>query len=160
MTIHDYVMGYERTTAAKAMLVGFAYEHNAYMARVSLVELEGCLKLDKRTKNGEPEETLRLVMVKADKAKLRERAMKLGPEEKVFSCLPEQHESHKNRGCNFEAYIGARFGGKAIEDYRHDSTPYYEGGDINLFGEEVQLKVDGATIAPLKLILKAMESRR
>lgn len=159
MEIRDYIRGYEKTNAATSLIIGFSYEHNAYMTRVSLWELESCLKLDVRTKDGQPEETLRLVMRKADKARLREHAMKLGTEEEVFSCLPKTHESYKNRGCNFEAYVAARFAGKPIEGYRHDSTPYYEKGDINLFGEEVQLKVDGATIAPLRMILKAMEGR-
>ena len=160
--VKDWIRDYERTSAARTHLIGFSVKGAAYMARVDKLEtLERWIKLDyKFNTDGARVYTLRLRLDSFGKAMLLNKgARKLGTEEQVFECLRNvdtlNDAIRKNRGNNLEAFVQLMIHQlSSVEEYKHNNVPYWEAGDINLFGEEVQVKADNGSFAELNEIGK------
>ena len=60
-------------------------------------------------------------------------------------------ESEKyNKGEIFEKIVTEYFG----QEWKKDTIPFWEQGDINVDGKEIQIKFDGATLMNTKQVKK------
>lgn len=135
MTKQTMIKNYRKFSPVDGYVLGFIYKHNLYaiiveeiMPRFMRVEREsskkgGCEKLQFRLNNQYKEQLI------------RKGAECLGSEDLLVG--------QYNKGVEFERLITERDG----QEFRgKDSVPFYMGGDVNIGGKELQVKLDGAQI--------------
>lgn len=138
---------YNRIAGAHKYIVGFIRHGVVYYVQLDFSELCQLLKDDRASsKRGG---TLKLrVRVTAEQAIIfihSGRAVEL--------CKVEELDDGKyNKGENFERIITETL---TDELWVKDSVPFYVKGDINVNGEEIQIKLDGAELTNEKTLTKA-----
>lgn len=134
---------YEETTAASRTIFGFEYEKRVYMAILDAIPAPW-VKLAKESGKRGGENKLRLEVNKTEKAKLLRKAIMVGTVEIINTIKG-------NKGDSWEKW--------ATEHYKQvwnkKSTPYYEDGDITVYGEKLQIKWENATLAKESTIRNA-----
>ena len=139
MTKANMIKTYRQYSAADNYILGFIYEKMLYMVRVAEI-MPRYLNVEEASRN--QGENLRLRLKKAHKAQLMKKApICLGSAD----CL---NESKYNKGEIFEKLVTEYYG----QEWTKDNIPFYVQGDINLNGEEVQIKLDSATLLNTKQI--------
>jgi hypothetical protein len=135
MNKNTMIKNYRRFSAADAYIIGFTYKHEVYMVEVEeiaprymRVEHEsskkgGCAKLQLRLTNQYMEQLI------------RKGAQVIGDENILVG--------EYNKGVEFERVISEMNG---VEYRGKDSVPFYEAGDLNVDGKEIQIKFNGAQI--------------
>jgi hypothetical protein len=135
MNKNTMIKNYRRFSAADAYIIGFTYKHEVYMVEVEeiaprymRVEHEsskkgGCAKLQLRLTNQYMEQLI------------RKGAQVIGDEDILVG--------EYNKGVEFERVISEMNG---VEYRGKDSVPFYEAGDLNVDGKEIQIKFNGAQI--------------
>jgi hypothetical protein len=135
MNKNTMIKNYRRFSAADAYIIGFTYKHEVYMVEVKeiaprymRVEHEsskkgGCAKLQLRLTNQYMEQLI------------RKGAQVIGDEDMLVG--------EYNKGVEFERIISEMNG---VEYRGKDSVPFYEAGDLNVDGKEIQIKFNGAQI--------------
>jgi hypothetical protein len=135
MNKNTMIKNYRRFSAADAYIIGFTYKHEVYMVEVEeiaprymRVEHEsskkgGCAKLQLRLTNQYMEQLI------------RKGAQVIGDEDMLVG--------EYNKGVEFERIISEMNG---VEYRGKDSVPFYEAGDLNADGKEIQIKFNGAQI--------------
>jgi hypothetical protein len=135
MNKNTMIKNYRRFSAADAYIIGFTYKHEVYMVEVKeiaprymRVEHEsskkgGCAKLQLRLTNQYMEQLI------------RKGAQVIGDEDMLVG--------EYNKGVEFERIISEMNG---VEYRGKDSVPFYEAGDLNADGKEIQIKFNGAQI--------------
>lgn len=139
---------YKKTTAAIMYLFGFVLDGWLYMVYIPTDNLPNWIvRHDVDSRDGA--DKLRLSLDKWGKAKLRNNfpAIKLGRADELLA--------GKNKGVAFEQLIYRRNGRQWVKD----DTAYFEKGDINIAGNEVQIKFESATFARFDTIHKAMKEK-
>lgn len=139
---------YKTTTAATVYLFGFVLDGNLYMVYIPTDNLpDWIVRHDVDSRDGA--DKLRVNLDKWNKAKLRNNfpAVKLGRADELLE--------GKNKGVAFEQLIYKR----NRKEWKKDDTAYYEKGDINIAGNEVQIKYESASFARFDTIRKAMERK-
>lgn len=144
MNERDYWLDwYEATTAAKRTVLGFAIGKDVYMVHLAKLNYELVkIECEATTRGGEPK--LRLSIGKVEKLKLKKVAVKVGTIEIVNTIKG-------NKGDSWEKWVAEHYG---IE-WKKNSTPYYEAGDLRILSEEVQVKWENATLTKISTIQKA-----
>ena len=141
MTKANMIKTYRQFSAADNYILGFVYEKMLYMVRVAEI-MPRYLNVEEASRN--QGENLRLRLKKAHKAQLMKKApICLGSAD----CL---NDSKYNKGEIFEKLVTEYYGQK----WEKDTIPFWVQGDINLNGEEVQIKLDSATLMNTKQIAK------
>ena len=139
MTKANMIKTYRQYSAADNYILGFIYEKMLYMVRVAEI-MPRYLNVEEASRN--QGENLRLRLKKAHKAQLMKKApICLGSAD----CL---NDSKYNKGEIFEKLVTEYYG----QEWTKDNIPFYVQGDINLNGEEVQIKLDSATLLNTKQI--------
>ena len=132
---------YRQFSAADNYILGFVYEKMLYMVRVAEI-MPRYLSVEEASRN--QGENLRLRLKKAHKAQLMKKApICLGSAD----CL---NDSKYNKGEVFERLVTEYYG----QTWQKDTVPFWVQGDINLNGEEVQIKLDSATLMNTKQMAK------
>lgn len=139
---------YNRIAGAHKYIVGFVRHGNVYYVELTFIELCELLKDDRASsKRGG---TLKLrVRVSAEQA-----INFIHSGKAVELCKVEELEANAkyNKGENFERIITETL---TSELWVKDSVPFYVKGDINVNGEEIQIKLDGAELTNEKTLTKA-----
>ena len=139
MTKANMIKTYRQFSAADNYILGFIFNHMVYMVRVAEI-MPRYLRVEEASRN--QGENLRLRLKKAHKAQLMKKApICLGSAD----CL---NDSKYNKGEVFEKLVTEYYG----QTWEKDNIPFYVQGDINLNGEEVQIKLDSATLMNTKQI--------
>jgi hypothetical protein len=132
---------YRKYSAADNYILGFVYDKMLYMVRVAEI-MPRYLNVEAASRN--QGENLRLRLKKAHKAQLMRKApICLGSADSLIS-------DKYNKGEIFEKMVTEYYG----QEWKKDTVPFWVQGDINLNGEEVQIKLDGATLVNTKQIEK------
>lgn len=143
MTREAMIYWYNRTAGAHKYLVGFVKFRKLYYVMMGFQELSTMLKPDVTGKlaDGSTHKKLR-VRMSSDQAWMylqSGRAVEIG----TADDLAVIKGVCANRGEAFEKFIVETMTG---ETWHRDNTPYYKRGDMNLDGEEIQIKLDSATL--------------
>jgi len=141
MTKANMIKTYRQFSAADNYILGFVYEKMLYMVRVAEI-MPRYLNVEEASRN--QGENLRLRLKKAHKAQLMKKApICLGSAD----CL---NDNKYNKGEIFEKLVTEYYG----QEWKKDTIPFWVQGDINLNGEEVQIKLDSATLMNTKQMAK------
>jgi hypothetical protein len=141
MTKANMIKTYRQFSAADNYILGFVYEKMLYMVRVAEI-MPRYLNVEEASRN--QGENLRLRLKKKHKEQLMKKApICLGSAD----CL---NDSKYNKGEIFEKLVTEYYG----QEWKKDTVPFWVQGDINLNGEEVQIKLDSATLMNTKQVAK------
>lgn len=131
---------YHKLNKAEKYIIGFSYGYAVYMILLDKIPTT----IAKREKSGNKGYALRLRLNKTDKEKLLRKGA-------YYICDNKDLEvKGYNKGEMFEKAVTEYYGIKWEKDY----IPFYVSGDINLDGQEIQIKFQGATITTEKQIKK------
>jgi hypothetical protein len=141
MNKRTMINAYRYYSAADNYILGFVYDKMLYMVRVAEI-MPRYLNVEEASRN--QGENLRLRLKKAHKVQLMKKApICLGSAD----CL---NDSKYNKGEVFEKLVTEYYG----QTWKKDTVPFWVQGDINLNDEEVQIKLDSATLMNTKQIAK------
>lgn len=144
MTKERMIKLYRQYSGADSYIVGFTYKHLLYMIKVKELMPRQMQVLHSSHKNGyQPK--LQLVLNNHLKEQfIRKGAICLGNEELIMN-------GEYNKGVEFERLIcemnGIEFRGK-------DSVGFWVGGDVEIEGEQIQVKFQGAQIVAEKTLIR------
>lgn len=136
---------YNELSAAHIYLIGFIFENALYYVMMGWDELVTILKNDRAAASKGGMKKLRIKIKAAEKQELVKRAIKLGPAEML------QTEDKYNLGERFERVITETL---TTEKWVKDSTPFNIKGDIEINGEQIQIKLDNAELTNEKILTK------
>ena len=142
MNVFEAVALYESLSGADSYIIGFVLDSILYALPCTSIPAE-YVKIEAMSGKNGGGASLRLrIRSKRNKtALIASGAYAIGTVEDLHTL------SYKNDGIAFEKYIKERNG---YTWERHDSKRFDKGGDM----ESVQIKLDGATLAPLELIAR------
>lgn len=133
MTKDTMIRFYMKHSAADSYIVGFVYNRGLYFITMDEIKPR-FLSIEQASRN--QGENLRLRLKKAH----RESLMKKSP---IYlgsaDCL---NSDNYNKGEIFEKLVTEYYG----QTWTKDTVPFYVAGDININGQEVQIKLDSATL--------------
>lgn len=147
---------YEEFSASKKYIVGFIYEKQLYRITLSGKQARKYLTLDKASRGDGF--SLRF----SPTMDMKKALLKLGPEQmnitedqflKIVQKGAEDDFNKKrysNKGLVFEKLIT----NLAKQSWGKDNIPFFKKGDINIGGEEFQIKFEGATYVTEKALLR------
>ena len=140
-TKRTMIKHYRNNSAADSYIIGFTYNKNLYMVKVAEI-MPRFLTVEQASRN--QGENLRLRIRK----NLKEQLMKKNP---VCLGSAELLNAEKyNKGEIFEKLVTEYFG----QVWEKDNIPFWVQGDIRVNGEEIQIKLDSATLMNTKQIAK------
>lgn len=141
MTKNTMIRNYRKYSVADSYILGFIYDKMLYMLEVAEIAPR-FLNVEEASRN--QGENLRLRLKKAHKASLiKKNPICLGSAD----CL---NAEKYNKGEIFEKLVTEYFG----QEWKKDIKPFYECGDINVNGKEIQIKFDSATLTNTKQIAR------
>lgn len=141
MTKTTMIKKYRQMSAADSYILGFVYNKMLYFIEVAEI-MPRFLSIEEASRN--QGENLRLRIKKAHKESfMRKNPICLGSADLL-------NQEKYNKGEIFEKLVTEYFG----QTWTKDTIPFYEQGDINVNGKEIQIKLDSATLVNTKLIEK------
>lgn len=144
MTTQEMIRVYHMHSASHKYIVGFIRDGKVYYVTITFDALSTMLKACKASSKRGGFNKVR-VYVSANQQK----AM-ISNGQAVEICSMEDLVAEKyNKGELFEKAITEKLTG---EKWEKDSLPFYEGGDIVLNGENVQIKLNGAELTNEKCL--------
>ena len=149
MTYNQMIRDYNRLSAAHKYIVGFATKESVYYVTIGWSELTSFLKADHASskRGGTLKARIRI------SAKEKQSMIETGKARKLCE-VSELTKGIYNKGENFERVITEVL---TTVVWVKDSIPFYVQGDINVDGEEIQVKFDGAELTNEKTLAKAKE---
>lgn len=135
---------YNKNSAAHTYYFGFVVAGLLYVAILNFEELSRYFKLDRASsaKGG-----FQKIRIKAKAAELVE----LIPVSTMLGSADLLMDDHWNKGEMFEKVITERY---TPDEWVKDSIPFFKAGDVNINGEEVQVKLNGAELTNEKILKK------
>lgn len=140
MTKATMIKWYRKKSACDTYIIGFIANKQVYFS--TLNEIKPSMLSIEQASRGQGENLRFRVKAKHKKALLK-KATCLGSTDILI-------DSKYNKGEIFEKLITEYFGQK----WSKDTTPFWIKGDININGQEVQVKFDGGTLLNTKQINK------
>lgn len=150
MTMQEMMSIYNAHSAAHVYLLGFICNHMLYTIRLNFAELSRYFKFDHMSSKRGGWAKIRIRMSAEQKLELSAKAELLGSE-----TILDKHQSIKNQGRRFEKEMTERLTDKV---WTADSIPFYVQGDINVNGEEIQIKFDTAELTNERCLKNLLES--
>lgn len=147
MTYENMIRTYNKLSAAHSYILGLTDKEAVYYVTVGWDELRKYLKADRASSKRGGTLKARIRLSSKDRKELLEtgRAVRL--------CgIDELTKGIYNRGENFERVITETL---TETVWTKDSIPFYVQGDIQLNGEEIQVKLDGAELTNEKTLTNA-----
>ena len=136
---------YEKFSAAESYWFGFTVDGFLYVISLTFAELVKMCKLDVASQSRGGHKKIRSRAKVEELKELAKTAKKLGGAEMI--------KDGENRGDQFERIIIETYTGKK---WHKDSTPFNVAGDMELNGQQIQIKFNGAELTNEK-ILKRLE---
>lgn len=136
---------YEKFSAAHVYWFGFTLNGFLYVISLTFAELVKMCKLDVASQSRGGHKKIRIRPTIETLKELEKRAKKLGTADMI--------KDGRNRGDQFEKIIVETYTGKT---WHKDSTPFNIAGDMELNGEQIQIKFNGAELTNEKF-LKRLE---
>lgn len=137
-TINWMITTYHTNSAADEYWFGFTVDHQTYVVpHMTFEELAKYLKPDYTSHKKGHKFILRLKATMDECRAMIPKAILLG-EEGILK------RKMKNAGDGLEEILSERFGDGQWK--KHDSTPFWVAGDIQIEGKEVQVKLNSATL--------------
>lgn len=147
MTLEQMVTTYNRLSAASAYIVGFTHRHQLYYVFLNGHLPMDMLKLDRTSaKRG----AIAKVRVRIASA-LRKGMIENGTAILMGDASLLETDDHYNRGERFERLITETLTHTA---WVKDSIPFNVAGDIELNGQQVQIKFDAAELTNEKTLTR------
>ena len=132
---------YRTHSAADSYIIGFTYDGNLYMSKVAEI-MPRFLSVEQASRN--QGDNLRLRIKRQYKKQLLHKgAILLGSANMLTA---EKY----NKGEIFEKIVTEYFG----QIWEKDTVPFWVQGDIEVNGEQIQIKLDSATLMNTKQIAK------
>ena len=152
-TYEKIIRDYELTTAATKYYFGFDYHGSMYGLEMTYAELSAMFKQDRAaaSKGGMIKVRIRSTREQRIEMVHSGRAHLIGKTENIHD-----KESKYNAGTQFEKWVAEMVYGL---EWKVDSTPYWIAGDLNVNGEQIQVKFDDATLTDERATAKAMRER-
>lgn len=135
---------YSELSAATSYILGFIFNHSLYMVKMPELS-ENFFDVEKQSEKNGGGYALRVRLNKETKKELIESGA-----EKVGSDM-DLKDSKYNKGETFEKIVTEKYG----LEWEKDNIPFYVCGDISVNGEEIQVKLDGATMCSQKSLANA-----
>lgn len=149
MTMQTMLQYYNEKSAAHKYIVGFPHKENVYYVTLNWEELLKLLKKDRASSSRGGAMKAR-VYVSSDAKKSF-----LASGRAVRACsLSEITDSELNKGHAFEKVITELLTNTV---WVRDNIPFYVQGDINVNGEEIQIKYTSAELTNEKTIARTMK---
>ena len=144
----DMAMRYHRTSAAKKYIIGFVRHEKVYYVTVGFDKLATMLQTDREsTSHGGAKKLTVYVSTEQIVTFIMN-----GEAVELCDAAELTADKRHNKGDNFERIITEKQTGKT---WKKDRTPYWQAGDINLNGEEIQIKLTKATLVSATTLAKA-----
>lgn len=148
--MENLLIGYNATTAATLYFIGFILHGLIYGGFVKVLPLEA-LQLSRESTARGGALKIRVRFKKDTKLTLKAR----GIVKPLTTITALEVDKRYNRGDNFEKWVVENIAGK---QWAKNSTPYWISGDMELNGEQVQIKFDGAELVNEKSLRKAIKA--
>lgn len=148
MNREEMLQKYEAKTAARGYVFGFQEGGNLYMMKTaSLQAVNAALKLDVASSARGGYAKIRIRFSKLDKVK----AIQSGKAVKLGKISVMDYADKYNAGEHFEHYIHELNGKVWVKD----NVPFNVAGDIEINGEQIQIKFDGAELTNERTLARA-----
>lgn len=142
MTKQTMIKNYRKFSGADSYIIGFIYKHMLYMIKVTEIMPRYMSIQHSSSKTGRVPK-LQLTINNSHKQQMiRKGAICLGSEDLVVC-------SNLNKGFAFEKLVSEYFG---IEYKGQDNVGFWVGGDLEVDGEQIQIKFQGAQIVAEKTL--------
>lgn len=136
---------YEVYSKANSYIIGFERKGNLYAVKMSFSELKNSVRY---TVSSRGAEQIR-VYVTSEQRKAyiaNGKAIVIGTADMLIA------DSKHNKGDNFERIVSESYG---IAWTGKNSVPFWVAGDVNVNGEEIQIKLQGAELTNSRAIKSA-----
>ena len=130
---------YRKHSAADSYIIGFIYDSLLYAIKMD--EIAPRLLVETQASRGAGSQLRLRIKKKYKEQLLRKGAICFGSANLL---LDEKY----NKGEKFEQIISEYYG----QTWEKDSIPFWQSGDINVMGEEIQIKLDSASLLNEKQI--------
>lgn len=142
MTKATMIKNYRRFSGAESYIIGFIYKHMLYMIKVAEIMPRWMSVQHSSSKTGRVPK-LQLTINNSHKEQMiRKGAICLGSEDLVVC-------NDLNKGFAFERLVSEYYG---IEYRGQDNVGFWVGGDLEVNGEQIQIKFQGAQIVAEKTL--------
>lgn len=148
MTLFDLITLYATRTAAHAYILGFIFSGNLYRVALTFTELTAYIRQSRTSsrKGGALQARIRVNSKQAAELVASGKAVLMGGAEML-------EDGKHNKGEVFEKIITETLTGKT---WKKDSVPFWKAGDIELNGEQIQIKLNEAELTNEKAIRAAL----
>lgn len=142
MTKATMIKNYRKFSGAESYIIGFIYKHQLYMIKVAEIMPRYMSVQHSSSKTGRVPK-LQLTINNSHKEQMiRKGAICLGSEDLVIC-------DDLNKGFAFERLVSEFYG---IEYRGQDNVGFWVGGDLEVNGEQIQVKFQGAQIVAEKTL--------
>lgn len=142
MTKATMIKNYRKFSGAESYIIGFTYKHMLYMIKVAEIMPRYMSVQHSSSKTGRVPK-LQLTINNSHKEQMiRKGAICLGSEDLVVC-------DDLNKGFAFERLVSEFYG---IEYRGQDNVGFWVGGDLEVNGEQIQVKFQGAQIVAEKTL--------
>ena len=142
MTKATMIKNYRKFSGAESYIIGFVYKHQLYMIKVAEIMPRYMSVQHSSSKTGRVPK-LQLTINNSHKEQMiRKGAICLGSEDLVVC-------DDLNKGFAFERLVSEYYG---IEYRGQDNVGFWVGGDLEVNGEQIQIKFQGAQIVAEKTL--------
>ena len=138
---------YNALSASHLYILGFMVQNILYYAMMDFETLAKYMNMDRASSARGGFAKLRIKLTREQKAELLRIAKQCGTVEDLTK------DSHYNKGENFERVITELF---TAEKWVKDSVPFNVAGDLFHNGEQIQIKLDGATLVEEKTLVRLL----
>ena len=149
MTLFDLITLYAARSAAHAYILGFVFSGNLYRVTLTFTELTAYIRQSRTSsaKGGALQARIRVNAKQAAELVESGKAILMGGAEMLETA------DKWNKGERFERIITETLTGK---EWHKDSVPFWKAGDIELNGEQIQVKLNEAELTNEKVIRAAL----
>ena len=141
----NLVSEYGKYSKAHSYILGYVRKENVYAVRVSFEELTASVRF---TVSSRGNEQARIYISSEN----RKAYIASGRAVVIAKAKELEADSKHNKGDNFERIVCESYG---IKWEGKNSVPFWMAGDINVNGEEIQVKLQGAELTNSRAIESA-----
>lgn len=145
MSKQEMMTMYERWSAAHTYILGFVFDGKLYFVKLTFAELARFFKLDRASSKRGGFAKIRIKLTADERRELAAMATLLGSADLL------EADAKYNKGENFEKIITEKLTATA---WVKDSVPFNVAGDIELNGEQIQVKLDNAELTNERILSK------
>lgn len=148
MTLSDLITTYADRSAAHTYILGFVFSGNLYRVTLNFPELTTYIRQSRTSskKGAVLQARIRVNSKQAAELVASGKAVLMGGAEML-------EDGKYNKGEVFEKIITETLTGKI---WKKDSIPFWKAGDIELNGEQIQVKLNEAELTNEKVITAAL----